>query len=100
MPSFYHEDFFIMKFSSLQECPPPLEAKCVVRVTALELPTGEDLTRYTRHLSLLSRSPKDLYRVLIMRRFFLPYFSVVTEAADANQPEDKKEDEDTSTGSS
>ena len=43
----------IMKFSSFQECPPPLEPKCVVHVTALELPTGEDLTWYTRHLCIL-----------------------------------------------
>ncbi|XP_044177163.1 BRO1 domain-containing protein BROX-like [Acropora millepora] len=49
-----------------EECPPPLEPKCVVQITALALPTGEDLT------------------------------SVVTEAADANPPEGKKEDEDTS----
>jgi len=27
-----------------EECPPPLDPKCVVHVTALELPTGEDLT--------------------------------------------------------
>ena len=51
-PVFIMKIFFIMKFSSLQECPPPLEPKCVVHVTALALPTGEDLTRYTRHLRI------------------------------------------------
>ena len=28
-----------------QDCPPPPDPKCVIRVTALELQTGEDLTR-------------------------------------------------------
>lgn len=28
-----------------EQCPPPLDPKCVVHVSALDLPTGEDLTR-------------------------------------------------------
>ena len=30
---------------SCQECPLPLDPKCVIHVTALELSFGEDLTR-------------------------------------------------------
>ena len=93
-----------MKFSSLQECPPPLEPKCVVQITALALPTGEDLTRYTRHLlfyHIAAFSVSERFITSIDNAsFFLRYFSVVTEAADANQPEGKKEDEDTSASSS
>lgn len=53
-----------------EECPPPLDPKCVVHVTALELPTGDDLTR------------------------------TATESADTTQPKQKGEDDDASAGTS
>ena len=39
-PAFFHQ---VILFS-LQDCPPPLDPKCVVHVTALDLSTGDDLT--------------------------------------------------------
>ena len=47
------------------------------------------------HIAAFSVSERFITR-LDNASFFLPFFSVVTEAADANQPEGKKEDEDTS----